>query len=55
MEENKDRMAFWNLAGTAGLALGLTSTVFMFVSQWLTAAEMPSFLGNIASFIMWTA
>ena len=55
MEENKDRRAFWNLAGTAGLALGLTSTAFMFASQWLTAVEMPSFLSSIVSFIMWTA
>ena len=43
----------WNSAAIGGLALGLTSTVYMFVTQLLGTSQMPTFLNMLLSFILW--
>jgi len=55
MEQNVIQKNMWNTAGKAGLVLGLTSAVFLFISQFLGQAEMPAFLNSIVSFILWAA
>ena len=55
MEQNVIQKNMWNTAGKAGLFLGLTSTAFLFISQFLGQAEMPAFLNSIVSFVLWTA
>ena len=42
----------WNEAGKAGLALGLVSTVYMFLNLLLSGGG-AGFLGGILSFLLW--
>ena len=43
----------WDAAGKAGLALGVTSSVFLFISHALADIQMPGFLLTIANFLIW--
>ena len=43
----------WDAAGKAGLALGGTSSVFLFISHALADIQMPGFLLTIANFLIW--
>jgi hypothetical protein len=53
MEQNIIRKDMWNIAAKAGLALGLTSTVYMFATQLISGAS--GFMISISSFILWAA
>ena len=44
----------WEEAGKAGLALGLVSTAYLFISQYLTAAELPALVSMIVNVALWT-
>lgn len=43
----------WNKAGIAGLALGLTSTAYMFITQSISGISSP-FLLTASTFLLWT-
>ena len=53
MEQNIIRKDMWNIAAKAGLALGLTSTAYMFATQLISGAS--GFMISIFSFILWAA
>ena len=53
MEQNVIQRNMWNTAGKAGLALGGISTAYLFLNQWLTMAQMPSFLVLILNSVLW--
>lgn len=42
----------WNRAGIAGLALGLASTAYMFITQYISEIS-DSFLLTFATFLLW--
>ena len=44
----------WEEAGKAGLALGMVSTAYLFISQFVTTAELPAFVSMIANVALWT-
>ena len=51
MEQNLIRKDMWNTAAKAGLALGLVSTAYMFITQLMAGAS--GFLISIVSFVLW--
>ena len=53
MEQNVIQKNMWNTAGKAGLFLGLTSTAFLFISQFLGQIEIPALVSSILSFALW--
>ena len=55
MEQNVIQKNMWNTAGKAGLFLGLVSTAYLFISQFMGQAEIPAFLNSILSFVLWAA
>ncbi len=55
MEQNVIQKNMWNAAGKAGLVLGLVSTVYLFISQFIGQAGMPAFLNSVISFVLWAA
>lgn len=42
----------WNSAAKAGLALGLVSSVYLFVNQWVALMDAPVISG-LLSFVLW--
>ena len=44
----------WNSAAKAGLALGLVSSAYLFINQWIAGIEVP-LLSGFLSFILWAA
>ena len=54
MEQNVIQKNMWNMAGKAGLFLGLVSTAFLFISQGINQIEIPAFLNSIIGFVLWT-
>ena len=42
----------WNSAAKPGLALGLVSSVYLFVNQWVTLIDAPVISG-LLSFVLW--
>ena len=55
MEQNQLRKNLWNGAAKAGLALGGVSSVYLFASQFITAAGMSGFLSGMFSLLLWAA
>lgn len=53
MEQNTIRKNIWEEASKAGLALGLVSTVYLFITTFLAGAEMSTFLNMTISFLLW--
>lgn len=43
----------WNTAGTAGLTLGGTSSLFLLISRALTSLKIPGFASSVISFALW--
>lgn len=43
----------WEEASKAGLALGLVSTAYLFITTFLAGAEMSAFLNMALSFLLW--
>lgn len=55
MKQDTTRKTMWSMAGTAGLALGLVSTAYMFLTILLEKVEINVFLNSLLSFILWGA
>ena len=55
MKQKALRKAMWEDAGKAGLALGLTSTAYLFLTQFLTGAQLPAILSMLLSTALWVA
>jgi hypothetical protein len=53
MEQNLIMKDMWNTAAKAGLALGLVSAAYMFITQLM--AEASGFLISIVSLLLWAA
>lgn len=43
----------WNSAAAGGLVLGLVSTAYMFITQWIGTSQIPAFVSMILSFLLW--
>lgn len=54
MDSNAKKM-LWNLAGTAGLLMGLISTANMFIGQAMSTTQMPNFAAMAIGLILWAA
>ena len=55
MEQNVTQKNMWNMAGKAGLVLGLISTAYLFITQGLGQIEIPALVNSILGFVLWTA
>jgi hypothetical protein len=55
MEQNVTQRSMWNTAGKAGLILGLASTAYLFMTQFIGQTEMPAFVNSILGFVLWAA
>ena len=55
MKQNLLRRNLWNTAGKAGLALGGTSSAFLFINHALTSLELTGFASTVINFAMWAA
>ncbi len=55
MEQNQMRRNIWDTASKAGLALGLTSAIYMFLTQWTGQSEMSPFIVMVLNGIFWLA
>ena len=55
MEQNVIQKNMWNTAGKAGLYLGLASTAYLFITQFMTQVEMPALVNSILTFVLWAA
>ena len=55
MEQNVTQKNMWNTAGKAGLILGLASTSYLFMTQFIGQTEMPAFVNSILGFVLWAA
>ena len=55
MEQNVIQKNMWNLAGKAGLALGVVSTAYLFINQWIGQAELPAVVTMIVNGVLWCA
>lgn len=55
MEQNVTQKNMWNTAGKAGLILGLASTAYLFITQFIGQTEMPAFVNSILGFVLWAA
>ena len=53
MEQNALRRQLWEEAGKAGLALGLVSTAYLFLNQFLSGLQEASFLTGLLSLVLW--
>ena len=54
MDSNTKKM-LWNMAGTAGLLMGLISTASMFIGQAMSTTQMPAFAVSVIGFVLWAA
>lgn len=48
------RKNLWNSAAKAGMILGLVSSAYLFINQWITGMNIPV-LAGLLSFVMWAA
>lgn len=53
MEQNIIRKDMWDTAAKAGIVLGLISSAYMFILQWIAGA--PGFISTILSMVLWGA
>lgn len=53
MKQNLLRRNLWDTAGKAGLALGGTSSAFLFISHSLATLQMPGFVAPLANLLIW--
>ena len=53
MEHNALKKNIWDEASKAGLALGLVSTAYLFITTLLTGADVSAFLNMALSFVLW--
>ncbi len=43
----------WNMAGKAGLVLGAVSAAYLFLTQWLAAAQIPALVTTLINMLLW--
>ena len=55
MKQKALRKAMWEDAGKAGLALGLISTAYLFLTQFLTGAQLPAVVSMLLNTVLWAA
>ena len=55
MEQKALRKTMWEEAGKAGLALGMVSIAYLFITQFLAGVKMPAFISMIVSAVLWAA
>lgn len=55
MEQNAIQKNMWNLAGKAGLILGLVSASYLMLSQWMGQSGMSGFLSTAIGGVLWLA
>ena len=55
MEQKALRKTLWEEAGKAGLALGATSSAYLFLTQFLGNAELPALISMLVTTILWAA
>ena len=55
MEQNQIQRNMWNGAAKAGLALGIVSSAYLFISQFMGVAKMPVFLNMLLGLVIWAA
>lgn len=53
MKQNTFQKSMWNIAGKAGLILGLVSTVYLFITQWIGQAGLPAFVNSLTGGLLW--
>ena len=54
MEQKALRKTMWEEAGKAGLALGIVSTAYLFITQFLTKVELPALVSMVVIVSLWT-
>ena len=52
MDEKLTRGALWNKAGTAGIALGAVSAIYLFVTQYLSSLGSSIWISGF-SLVLW--
>ena len=55
MEQNNLRKEMWNSAGKAAIILGLVSSAYLFMTQYLAQLQMPAVVNMLISFVLWAA
>ena len=55
MEQNTLKKGIWDRAAKAGLVFGAVSSVYMFVTQFLSTSNMPPFAMTALSAVLWIA
>ena len=55
MTENTSRKDIWEAAGYAGLALGLASTIYMYIDNTLASSEISTGIATLGNLILWMA
>ena len=45
----------WNSAGKAAIILGLVSSAYLFMTQYLAQLQMPAVVNMLISFVLWAA
>ena len=55
MEQNNLRKEMWNSAGKAAIILGLVSSAYLFMTQYLSQLQMPAAVNMLIGFMLWAA
>ena len=55
MTEKTSRKDIWEAAGYAGLALGLASTIYMYIVNTLASSEISTGIATLGNLILWMA
>ena len=53
MEQKTLRKTLWEEAGKAGLVLGLVSSTYLFLTQFLGGSQMPELIKTVAGVLLW--
>ena len=52
MEQNNLRKEMWNSAGKAAIILGLVSSAYLFMTQYLSQLQMPAAVNMLIGFML---
>lgn len=55
MEQDALQRNMWNSAGKAAIFLGLISSAYLFITQYMEHLKLPAFAGGLLGFILWAA
>ena len=53
MEQNVIQKNIGTPVGKYGLVLGIISSVYLFVTQWMVMAQMPAILTMLLNMVLW--